>query len=264
MANAPLKSEVCYSGCHQNASWYGRTVKDCTQFASFLRQVVRPRMTDADSGFEADLLGLATTGMAADLVGRLLRAIPEPEGWEIGEALAECALRNESDREFHWPWNTVRDKRTPRASLPGADLVGFCAVDGTTWLTIGEVKSSSDAKVPPGVMLGKRGMAWQLDQNVKRHDIICTLLKWLSVRCSNGIYQQMYEESVGRYLNSMGSELLVVGVLIRDTAPSEADLQGRGIALAQKLPSPTRVDLFAWYLPVPIAKWPTLLQEEVS
>ena len=50
---------------------------------------------------------------------------PEAEDWEVGEALAECALQHDSGREVHWPWNTVRDRRTPRASLPGTDLVGF-------------------------------------------------------------------------------------------------------------------------------------------
>ena len=51
-------------------------------------------VADEESGFAADLRGLATTDMATEQVERLLRAVPDPEDWEIGEALAECVLMN--------------------------------------------------------------------------------------------------------------------------------------------------------------------------
>ncbi|MYA91718.1 MAG: hypothetical protein F4094_02155 [Synechococcus sp. SB0672_bin_6] len=143
------------------------------------------RCADEESGFAADLRGLATTDMATDQVERLLRAVPDPKGWEIGEALAECVLREDSNYEMHWPWNTVRDRRTPRASLPGADLVGFCRLDGAVWLTFGEVKTSSEVKAPPNVMSGGSGMGWQLEGSAKRPDIQRTLLQWLHTRCSH-------------------------------------------------------------------------------
>ena len=158
-------------------------------------------------------------------------------------------------------WNTVRDRRTPRASLPGADLVGFCRLDGAVWLTFGEVKTSSEVQAPPNVMSGSSGMRWQLEGSAKRLDIQRTLLQWLHTRCSHEPHRSMYEEAVRRFLESQGKRLLIVGVLIRDTEPDEADLQGRGKTLASTLPAPTRVELFAWYLPVPIAQWPALLRE---
>jgi hypothetical protein len=257
-----LASAIVYSGVHQGASWCGRAVNDREQFACFLREVVRPRIADADSGFETDLRSLATTDMATDQVERLLRAVPDPEGWEIGEALAECALLSDSGREFCWPWNTVRDRKTPRASLPGTDLVGFCRIDGSVWLAFGEVKTSSEAKAPPNVMYGGSGMAWQLEQTVKRPDIQRTLLQWLHTRCSSGPHRSLYEAAVRRFLDSGGKELVIVGVLVRDTSPNKADFEARGKALATKLPAPTRIELFAWYLPVPIIDWPALLREE--
>jgi hypothetical protein len=200
--------------------------------------------------------------MATDQVERLLKAVPAPEGWEIGEALAECALQSDSGRELHWPWNIVRDRRTPRASLPGTDLVGFCKIDGNIWLVFGEVKTSSETAAPPNVMYGGSGMAWQLEESAKRLDIHRALLQWLFTRCVAEPHRSMYKQAVDRFLRSEGKELLIVGVLIRDTQPNEADLRSRGAALAQKLPLPTRIELFAWYLPVPIAKWRTLLQGE--
>jgi hypothetical protein len=202
--------------------------------------------------------------MATERVEQLLRAVPDPEGWEIGEALAECALQADSGREIHWPWNTVRDRRTPRASLPGTDLVGFCKFDTAVRLVFGEVKTSSETSAPPNVMYGGSGMAWQLEESTTRLDVQRTLLQWLYARCSDEPHRSMYHEAVGRFLASQGKDLLIIGVLIRDTAPNEADLQSRAKALGTKLRSPTSVELVAWYLPVPIAEWPALLREKAS
>lgn len=264
MSAATLASTLVYSGSHNGATWRGHAVADRAAFATYLRGVVRPRVADADSDFEADLRGLATTGMASEQVERVLRAVPEPHGWEIGEALAECALQSDSGREIHWPWNTVRDRRTPRASLPGTDLVGFCRLDDGVWLLFGEVKTSSQPDSPPNVMHGGGGMAGQLAASAQRLDVQYSLLKWLYARCSTELHRSLYEQAVRRFLASAGKELLVVGVLIRDTQPNKADLQHSGKALRTKLPAPTRVELFAWYLPVPVADWPALMREEAT
>ena len=261
---ATLGSAICYSGHAESARWEGRHVSDAERFKGFVREVVRPRVADSASSFESDLRGLATTGMATEFVERVLEAVSEPEDWEVGEAIAECALQHDSGHEVHWPWNSVRDRRTPRASLPGSDLVGFCRDGDSVLLLFGEVKTSSDAKTPPNVMYGTCGMAWQLEQGATRLDIQHALLKWLHSRCQSEPYRELYEKAVGRYLTSEGKALLLVGILIRDTAPSELDLKSRGQALSNRLGNPTRIELIAWYLPVPIAEWPKLLKEEAS
>ena len=56
------------------------------------------------------------------------------------------------------------------------------------------------------------------------------------------------------------SMLALVGMLIRDTSPSERDLESRGKTLSSRIADPTRADLIAWYLPVPIPGWPELMQ----
>ncbi len=202
--------------------------------------------------------------MSTEFIERLLKAVPEPQGWEVGEALAECALQSDSGREVHWPWNTVRDRRTPRASLPGTDLVGFYRDGDTVLLLFGEVKTSSDAGTPPNVMYGGSGMTWQLEESAVRLDIQRTLLQWLHVRCRTDLHRELYEKAVRRYLESEGKELLLVGVLIRDTPPSELDVKSRATALSERVGAPTRVEIIAWYLPVPVAEWPQLLSEEAS
>ena len=257
-----LASSIRYQGKDGSVSWEGRHVTDAKSFVGFLRDVVRPRVADDASSFQPDIRRLATTGMATEFVERLLSALPTPHGWEIGEALAECALVSDSGREVYWPWNTVRDRRTPRASLPGADLVGFFLRDNAVFLLFGEVKTSSDAHAPPKVMCGASGMTWQLEESAKRLDIMQSLLKWLHARCRTVLYRSFFEEAVKRFLASGGSDLVIVGVLVRDTAPSEADLRSSGIALSTKIASPTRVDLIAWYLPALVADWAQLLRED--
>lgn len=258
---ASLGSSVAYSGAANPVRWEGRVVDDRERFGRYMRDVVRPRITDEASTFDAELQGLATTGMETRFVERLLRAVPDPKGWEIGEAFAECALRDDPDRQVHWPWNMVRDRRTPRASLPGADLVGFYCDGQDVFLLFGEVKTSSDARTPPGVMSGGSGMAWQLEQNAMRLDVQHALLQWLYARCrSESHHLALYRKAVERYLESEGKALLLVGMLIRDTAPSEHDLKARGEALSNRIGDPTRIALIAWYLPVPITDWPALMR----
>ena len=252
MTNVPtLDSQVQYSGNERSVHWEGRVVENADGFKSYMREVVGPRVADITTSFASELRSLATTGMETKFVGRLLNTGSSPEGWEVGEALAECALRDGPDRHVLWPWNTVRDRRTPRASLPGADLVGFYCEEEKVVLLFGEVKTSSDASSPPSVMSGGSGMAWQLQKSATRLDIQLALLKWLHARCRYQPYRDLYQKAVRRYLASEGKELLLVGVLIRDTAPNERDLKAQGNKLSIRLEVPTRVELIAWYLPVP-------------
>ena len=258
---ADLDSSVKYSGSASSVYWEGRVVDDVGGFKRYMHEVVRHRITDSDSSFDANVRGLATTGMETQFVEHILAAVPKPEGWEVGEALAECALRDDSDRQVHWPWNTVRDRRTPRASLPGADLVGFYGEKENVVLLFGEVKTSGDENTPPSVMNGGSGMAWQLEQSATRFDIQLSLLKWLNARCQDPPYRNLYRLAVKRYLASEGRELLLFGMLMRDTPPNDRDLITRGNKLSKHFDHPTRIELVAWYLPVPIAQWPSLIQD---
>lgn len=261
MTAALLVSDVQYSGAHKNASWCGRAVVDEKCFKSYVASRVKARVEDDETQdpFEAELRGMATTGMQTNFVESLLRAVPAEKSWAIGEALAECVLADDDTREICWPWNLVRDRRTPRASLPGADLVGFCKEGESVLLIFGEVKTSSDVDTPPKVMNGSGGMAWQLEEEATRLDIQHTLLKWLRSRCDAPEHRALYRAAVRRYVQSIGKEILLVGILLRDTKPNELDLKARANALAAKLSTPTRIEITAWYLPVPINDWPALL-----
>jgi hypothetical protein len=257
-----IDSILCYTARHGQVSWCGSRVDSTERFTQYLEAVVKPRLFDSMLGFEADLRALSTTGMATEYVRRLLCAVPDLQSWEVGEAIAECALQTNSGLEFLWPWNTVRDRRSPRACLPGADLVGFCRRDDSVLLVFGEVKTSSDLHTPPSVMNGGSGMTWQLEKHATHLMNQRTLLQWLHARCTCEPFQTLYKRAVKCLLVSEGKEMLLVGVLLRDTTPNEDDLQSRGKWLSQKLTAPTQAMLFAWYLPIPISRWPNLLRGE--
>lgn len=258
---AALSPETRYAGSHGSAQWRGQVVADEERFRAYIADRVRARVDDDETQdpFAAELRGMATTGMATQFVENLLRAVPEEKAWAVGEALAECVLADDEAREICWPWNLVRDRRTPRASLPGADLVGFCKEGDTVLLLFGEVKTSSDTNKPPNVMNGSGGMAWQLKDEATRLDIQHALLKWLRARCESIKHRALYRAAVQRYVQSLGKEILLVGILLRDTEPNELDVTARAKAIAESLGNPTRIEITAWYLPVPIKDWPALL-----
>ncbi|NEX18812.1 hypothetical protein G3480_00490 [Thiorhodococcus mannitoliphagus] len=258
---AALSPETRYSGSNDSAQWRGHVVIDEARFRSYVASRVKARVEDdeAQDPFAAELRGMATTGMETEWVEQLLRSVPEEKSWAVGEALAECVLADDESREICWPWNSVRDRRTPRASLPGADLVGFCKEGDVVLLLFGEVKTSSDASTPPNVMNGSGGMAWQLKDEATRLDIQHALLKWLRARCESPEHRALYQAAVTRYVQSLGREILLVGILLRDTEPNERDVIARANDLAKSLPSPTRIEITAWYLPVPIEDWAVLV-----
>ncbi|MCY3677191.1 MAG: hypothetical protein OXH66_06285 [Gemmatimonadetes bacterium] len=259
---AALSPEIRYSGSQGSALWHGLAVVREDRFRSYMAGRVKARVEDAEAQgqFEAELRAMATTGMTTEFVAKFLQAVPEEKSWAIGEALSECVLADDETREICWPWNLVRDRRTPRASLQGADLVGFCKEGDDVFLLFGEVKTSSDARTPPNVMTGSGGMEWQLKEEATRLDIQHALLKWLRARCQSAEHRALYRAAVHRYVQSFGREILLVGVLLRDTEPDERDVSARAKALAERLGEPTRIEITAWYLPVPIKDWPALLE----
>ncbi len=252
-------SKSVYLGARSNAQWEGRQLADRQAFRTFLNQTVAKKVTDSGSDFVSELNALATTGMATQFISQLIAARPTPEDWEVGEALAECALEEDSGLIVHWPWNSVCDRRTPRASLPGADLVGFCCDGPDAFLLFGEVKTSSDTSVPPNVMSGGGGMRWQLHANASRLDIQRTLLQWLQARCKNPPYKDLFQRAVSRYLGSSGKDIRIVGVLIRDTPPNERDLKVNAKGAFSSVKPPVKINLFAWYLPERIDQLPSMI-----
>ncbi len=252
MAEKPLTSG-CFDGGDRQVTWTGIQIREGEAFAQFLTKEVAARVQDAAgvSDFEAHLRGIASTGFQTGSLQALLEAAPyEERAWAVGEALAEAHLTREHGVE--WPWNTERDKRTPLASLPGADLVGLVADDDGFLLVLGEVKCSSESKNPPQVMTGRSGMTNQLENLANDLGLLSTLLRWLFPRCKGTPHESSFSDAVLRLLDSGNKAIVLFGVLIRDTSPNIQDLEKRGYALARRVHAPTFCRLKAIYLPCAI------------
>ena len=247
----------CYAGQDRQVSWTGVQMNEGDYFTQLLTTEVADRIHDEEGSteFEAHLRGLATTGFQQESLQALLDAAPQEErDWAIGEALAEVYLTQEHG--IDWPWNSERDKRTPLASLPGADLVGLMADEDGALLLLGEVKCSSEAKNPPQVMYGRSGMTNQLDKLADDLGLIHTLLSWLFPRCKGTPHESNFNHAVKRLLESGNRAIALFGVLIRDTEPDPQDLCSRGRHLAGRLQAPTSCCLKALHLPCPISQLP--------
>lgn len=255
--NPILKCDIYFSCSDNQVCWHGRCVSDVDQFDAYLRGPVHQRLFDVEHAaeFEADMRAVATTGMAQDTIEQLLATYSNKEPWEVGEALAECLLLDQHGMIL--PWNTERDKRTPKASLPGADLVGFIIDGQGARLAFGEVKTSNDAATPPNVLYGKGGMINQLDRLVENMEIHHCLLRWLHPRCKSTDVWSIYKQAAARYLESGGRDIALFGLLMRDTEPYELDVRNRALDLSAHVSTPTNVELMAWYFPCPIVEWPS-------
>ncbi|WP_020146607.1 hypothetical protein [Thioalkalivibrio sp. ALJ15] len=256
MTNQPFISE-CYAAQDGEVSWDGLQMNDGAAFTQFLTTKVASRVHDEQSSteFEAHLRGLATTGFQQESLEAMLDAAPEEErDWAVGEALAEVYLSQEHGVE--WPWNSERDKRTPMASLPGADLVGLLTDSDGVLLALGEVKCSSETKTPPKVMTGRSGMANQIDRLADDLGLLNTLLRWLFPRCKGTVHESNFNNAVQRLLDSGNKAIVLFGILIRDTEPNSQDFCSRGHHLAGRIQPPTSCRLKALHLPFPISDLP--------
>lgn len=255
----PFIVESCYPA--SGSCWLGRRIQNAQEFEAFLKGKVKARVTDSEfqNDFEQDLEALATTQMATSTLTDILNESAPLLDWEIGEGIAECLLQSELGAL--WPWNENRDRKTPRASLPGADLVGIADEQGVPTLLFGEVKTSSENKKPPGVMSGRGGLAHQIDDLVDSPNIHRSLLQWLYARCRGTPHWDKFQAACANYLASGGKRLLLAGILIRDTDPHEDDLRTRGEKFAARVDPAPKIRLDAWYTPRKIEEWPKMIQE---
>ena len=120
--------------------------------------------------------------------------------WRVGESIAGIYLTDHRACEFPWP--SRRDHRTSKASLPGADLVGFKVDDDGICFSFGEVKTSSQSKNPPDVMRGAKGLRLQIEHLRDRKSLREALIKYLGFRAIGAIWQ----ESLSRSFSSLYQE----------------------------------------------------------
>ncbi len=240
-----------YSNHDGQVFWYGVEMTEGDDFNRFLTKNVASRLYDEEgqSEFETHLRSLGDSGFVQGNLDGLVTSSTEEigTGWRVGEAIAEAFLAQE--HSIVWPWNMNRDRRNSRASLPGADLVGFKVDGSNVQFAFGEVKTSSDSGSPPGVMKGDKGMTNQLKNLSENYSLIRRLIEWLFYRCRGGPYEDFFNSAMSMFVGSGKKAFSLYGVLVRDTQPNETDLSQSGQTLARILNHPTICHLFAIYIP---------------
>tara|TARA_R110002072_G_C7965380_1_gene534269 strand:- start:3365 stop:4141 length:777 start_codon:yes stop_codon:yes gene_type:complete len=250
--------EIVYNGKIGSVAWQGIKFLEGEEFHGFLTNEVSIRLTDEETKDELThhLRGLASTGFEKENLESILTAdMPEERDWAIGEAIAEVWLSGRHG--VVWPWNMERDKRTPKASLPGADLVGFVETENRVHFAFGEVKSSSHPNTPPNVMYGKSGMTRQLESLATDTALLYQLIKWLWPRCRTGSFSKKFDDAVKTLIASENKALYLFGVLLRDTQANNLDVISRASGLSEITTAPMNCSLTALYLPCRIRDLPS-------
>jgi len=193
------------------------------------------------------LAGVAETAFEQEQLAQALAAPDDVEDWRVGEAIAEAYLTEHRDCLFPWP--DGRDERKSGSSLPGADLVGVQQDEHGDRFVFGEVKTSGEAKYPPGAVYGRTGLKQQLEDLRDKFGIRNDLFKYLGHRAKNATWRDRFKGASKRYLNNT-SDIQLFGVLVRDVEPNVDDVRVRVEKLGNGCPAGTQIELLALYLPI--------------
>jgi hypothetical protein len=195
--------------------------------------------------------GLELTNFGASALLGALQPFPQEDhsqGWREGEALAEAWLVDHEQCEFPWSFN--RDLRHHRASMPGAEFVGFTGDDSTARFAFGQVKTSKEQKSPPQVVTnGAKSLVNQMLDLRDDSSIKTTLFRYLAYRAPSAHWQGKFRSAAKIYLNSGALGISIFGVLVRDTVPTPSDLASAAAKLSQDIHVETRVKFSGLYLP---------------
>lgn len=193
---------------------------------------------------------LSLTGFQTKNLTAVLNGGSPPKDWEVGEAYGEAYLC--AHNRCHFPWSDRWDERKDKSSLPGSDLVGLQETGPSKSLSFrfafGEVKTTTDKKVPPGVMYGKEGLKKQMEDLRDDTEIRNTLVRYLTMRAQGADWEDKFKAALERFLAD-STDVAIFGILIRDVSPDERDLKARSQNIAKKHPPNMHIELLAIYLP---------------
>ncbi|MCY4251485.1 MAG: hypothetical protein OXC82_13770 [Rhodobacteraceae bacterium] len=231
----------------------GLECTDTKDFNSFLNSNVRNRLYDIELAdeFIEHINGIPTAKMESEVLADILNPHQQEKSKsDACEALAEAFL--EMHDQVVFPWNMQRDKRNPRASLPGPDVIGIVEAGSESRFAFGEVKGCSHEQFPPSVMYGIDGMEGQLRKLINNQVIRRGLILWLFSKVKGNSHLDRFLEALKAYIISEYKNYVLFGVLLRDTRPTQKDLSNTATQLTNNLSLPTKCNLTALYLPWPL------------
>lgn len=241
--------------------WFELTGKD--ECAKWLSNAVKERLKDPTPTLKLReiIQGLESTGFAHSAIQEEEKQV-KVKDWEIGEAVAEVFLME--NHECHFPWPTRWDRRTPEASLPGPDLVGFHSYTLNHRFVFGEVKTSSELVYPPTVIRdSKKGLKTQLKNLLESEDIREQLVQWLYVRAPSLPNPSVYDEALKTYYLK-GTKAWILGMLVRGSTKLNAkDMESVKNEL-EKMTGDFEVTLMVIHLPYPADELLTVLNNGVD
>ena len=217
----------------------------------YLANTVRPEWERWATLDPSTTQSLSEAGFSADTIDHVLRSgIGKSSDTalkgDFGEVFGALFLNSKHGMQFPWP--TFWDRRTPTASLSGGDLVGLVEDSEGAAFVIGQVKASAENSHPPTVVShSNNGLTAQLRRLRGKPEVIFSHMKWLLTRAEGTGWQTGLFQALDR-LSNEPTDVLVVGVLVRDCSASQSDLQGAHTAFAD-VQGP-RVRLFGCYLPL--------------
>ncbi len=228
---------------------------DAQSCEDWLKGDVAQRVYDLETlqGFDDELKALSSEGFDASVLKTYEDVEPpQPTYGDIGESIAELFLMERFNA--YLPGNRRWDLRTPKGSLPGSDIAGyFKNDDGSYSFLFGEIKASSDQSSPPSVMTHTdSGMVAQLKRIATKTEIRKQLFLYLRKRQHVPPFSEAYESAL-RHLAQEKFELW--GVLVRDTAPNRADVNGPIDKLKACIPTKNECRIFVLHTCLTTTQW---------
>lgn len=226
-----------------------------TECAKWLGTEVSARVfdTEVSTSFVEDIEALKLEGFdTTSLQAYIDEPYPDATLGDIGEGIADLFLMEHISATL--PTNRRRDLRTPKGSLPGADIVGYvpASTNGVQFL-FGEIKASAQKSYPPGVMTGTDGMPAQIERLATVTSIRRQLFHYLKSRSTDAQGKQRFKAALKSLTLDKYS---LVGVLVRDTVPNVNDVKSAAAALKLKLKG-RGVALYVLHMATPSTSWST-------
>ena len=236
------------------AGWCFESEDECE---TYLAERVKAKILQSDSTtvLQEYLVEMTDTGFNTSTLQTQIERPPKAKDWEIGEAFAEVMLEDKFEAFFPWP--TSWDKRTPKASLPGPDMPGFHRKSDPIFL-FGEVKSSSEVRVPPQVVnSGDDCLCKQVNRLLSSETHRQQLIGWLLVRAKDSTrWKPIFDNAMERYA---AGEACICGVLVSGgREPTLEDLSLLQDAVTASAGTYNMMFL-AFYLPFEKLKWVELV-----
>ena len=224
---------------------------------AFMANQVSTKLIESDSAeqLRTHLTELEATGFdSSGLLTQMTEAAWQVKDWEVGEAIATTILEDEHGAMF--PWETGWDKRNTKASLPGADIVGFQNKSEPRFI-FGQVKSSSESRVPPQVINSSNDcLSCQMCRLAHVSTERIQLIQWLLLRVKGTSWESAFNEALERYTKD---NFLLIGMLIsggRDAKPRDLTSICADIQCEERI---GEISLLGYYLPFRKDSWASLV-----